>query len=301
MKHMDHSSLRPTRQRTELEELLEPFRRLSISSSEILIAVTDPRDISEPHSSDSDLRLDEIFQSPESPAFYPAFPGGFDFDEPFDPPTECQELLPPSELTSSSPSSSSNSELAAEQLLIPSQLPTLNPAIVSPAQVPTQNTSVAPLLNSASIHIMSGARDMPLRGSNKAPKFSSHTEDITHYLEDVEQLCVEAGLDTGRDKIHWVIHYADHNKAEFWSTLDAATNGFNDWDTFSKELLNYYPGASVQDRCYTKADLETLLYHQVRNLWDRWKISKKKKLPEDYINEKFLEGFPPRFQNSLLT
>ncbi|KIN93691.1 hypothetical protein M404DRAFT_35873 [Pisolithus tinctorius Marx 270] len=151
---------------------------------------------------------------------------------------------------------------------------------------------------------MSGARDMPLRGSNKAPKFSGRTEDITCYLKDVEQLCVEAGLDTGKDKIHWVIRYADHNEAEFWSTLDAATDGFNDWDAFSKELLNYYPGASVKDRRYTKADLETLLYHQVQkpmgSLEDLGKY-KKKKLPEDYINEKFLEGFPPRFWNSLLT
>ncbi|KIN93142.1 hypothetical protein M404DRAFT_36352, partial [Pisolithus tinctorius Marx 270] len=98
----------------------------------------------------SNLGLDEIFQSPESPAFYPVFPGGFDFDEPFNPPAECQELLPPSELTSSSPLSSSNSKLAAEQLLIPSQSLTLDPTIVSPAQVPTQNTSVAPLLNSTS-------------------------------------------------------------------------------------------------------------------------------------------------------
>ncbi|KIN93681.1 hypothetical protein M404DRAFT_35857 [Pisolithus tinctorius Marx 270] len=124
--------------------------------------------------------------NPESPAFYPAFPGGFDFDEPFDPPAEHQELLPLSELTSSLSSPSSDSELTAEQLLIPSQSLTSNPTIVSPAQVPTQNTSVAPLLNSASVRIMSGARDMPLRGSNKAPKFSSRTEDITRYLKDVE-------------------------------------------------------------------------------------------------------------------
>ncbi|KIO07244.1 hypothetical protein M404DRAFT_136304 [Pisolithus tinctorius Marx 270] len=157
---------------------------------------------------------------------------------------------------------------------------------------------------------------MPLRGSNKAPKFSGCTEDITHYLEDVKQLCIEASLDTGKDKIHWVIHYADHNEAEFWSTLDTATDGFNDWDAFSKELLNYYPGALVKDRCYTKADLKTLLYHQVQKLMGSLEdlgkyvrefrrilglIQKKKKLPEDYINKKFLEGFPLRFRNSLLT
>ncbi|KIO11369.1 hypothetical protein M404DRAFT_20818 [Pisolithus tinctorius Marx 270] len=110
-------------------ELLEPFCRLSISSSEILIPVADPRDNSEPHSSDSDLGLDEILQSPESPAFYPVFPGGFDFDKPFDPPTECQELLPLSELTSSSSSPSSDSELAAEQLLLPSYSLIANSAI----------------------------------------------------------------------------------------------------------------------------------------------------------------------------
>ncbi|KIO06293.1 hypothetical protein M404DRAFT_24574 [Pisolithus tinctorius Marx 270] len=265
-------------QKTELKELLEPFHRLSISSSEILILVADPRDISEPHLSDSELGLDEIFQSPESPVFYPVFPGGFDFDKPFDPPAERQELSPLSELTSLSSSPSSDSELAAEQLLLPSHSLIANSTITLSTQIPIQNTLASTLLNSAPIppqipiqapappRIMSGARDMPLRGSNKVPKFSSHTEDITCYLEDVEQLCIEAGPDTGKDKIHWVIHYANHNKAEFWSTLDAATDSFNDWDTFSKELLNYYLGASVKDHCYTKADLKTLLYHQVQKL-----------------------------------
>ncbi|KIO04430.1 hypothetical protein M404DRAFT_26291 [Pisolithus tinctorius Marx 270] len=112
-------------------------------------------------------------------------------------------------------------------------------------------------------------------------------------------LCLDAGLVSRKDKIHWVIHYADHNKAEFWSTLDTATDGFSDWDAFSKELLNYYSGASVKDHCYTKADLKTLLYHQVQKPMDL--VQKKKKLPEDYINKKFLKGFPPRFWKSLLT
>ncbi|KIN95180.1 hypothetical protein M404DRAFT_34371 [Pisolithus tinctorius Marx 270] len=313
---LERRSLRPTCQRTELEELLEPFHRLSISSSEILIPVADPRDISEPHSSDSDLSLDEIFQSPESPAFHPAFPGGFNLDEPFDPPSKCQELLPLSELTPSSPLPSSDSELATEQLLLPSYSLIANSTITLSTQIPIQNTLALTLSNSAPIipripiqiatppRIMSGAKDMPLRGSNKAPKSSRCTEDITCYLEDVEQLCLNNGLVSGKDKIHWVICYADHNEAEFWSTLDAATNSFNDWDTFSKELLNYYPGASVKDCHYTKADLKTLLYHQVQKpmelLEDLGKY-KKKKLPEDYTNEKFLEGFPPRFRNSLLT
>ncbi|KIO00638.1 hypothetical protein M404DRAFT_29329, partial [Pisolithus tinctorius Marx 270] len=176
---MFHNVLEPT-----TRELLEPFRRLSISSAEILIPVADPRDISEPHSSDSDLSLDKIFRSPESPAFCPAFPGGFDFDEPFDPPTECQELSPLSELTSSSSPPSSDSELAAEQLLLPSHSLIANSATSLSTQIPVQNSLASTLLNSAPIlpripiqipvppRIMSGARDMPLRGSNKAPKFS---------------------------------------------------------------------------------------------------------------------------------
>ncbi|KIN98918.1 hypothetical protein M404DRAFT_30886 [Pisolithus tinctorius Marx 270] len=315
-------------QRTKLEELLEPFHRLSISSSEILIPVADPRDISEPHSSDSDLGLDEIFQSPESPAFYPAFPGGFDFDEPFDPPTERRVLLPLSELNSLLSLPASDSELAAEQLLLPFHSLITNSAITLSSQIPVQITLASTLSNSAPIlpqiliqipvlpHTMSGARDMPLRGSNKALKFSGRTEDITCYLEDVEQLCVKAGLDTRKDKIHWVICYADHNEVEFWSTLDAATNSFNDWDMFSNKLLNYYPGALVKDCHYTKADLETLLYHQVQkpmgSLEDLSKYvqefrrilglaQKKKKLPEDYINEKFLEGFPEFLAHTIAT
>ncbi|KIO10691.1 hypothetical protein M404DRAFT_20942 [Pisolithus tinctorius Marx 270] len=116
-------------------------------------------------------------------------------------------------------------------------------------------------------------------------------------------------------KIHWVICYADHNEAEFWPTSDAATDGLNDWDAFTKEFLNYYPGASVKDHCYTKANLKTLLYHQVQKPMELledlrkyvcefkciFSLIQKKKLPGDYINEKFLEGFPPRFWNSLLT
>ncbi|KIO11767.1 hypothetical protein M404DRAFT_20394 [Pisolithus tinctorius Marx 270] len=204
-----------------MRELLEPFCRLSSSSSEILIPVADPRDISKPHSSDSDLSLDEIFWSPESPVFYPVFPGGFDFDKPFAPPAKHQELLPLSELTSSSPSPSSNSELAAEQLLLPSYSLIANSTITLSTQIPIQNTPALSLLNSeppipqipiqisAPLCIMSGAKDMLLRGSNKAPRFSGHTEDITHYLEDVEQLCLDAGLVSGKDKIHWVICYAD--------------------------------------------------------------------------------------------
>ncbi|KIO14402.1 hypothetical protein M404DRAFT_18570 [Pisolithus tinctorius Marx 270] len=121
------------------------------ADAEILILVADPRDISEPHSSDSDLGLDEIFQSPESPAFYPAFPGGFDFDKPFDPPAECQELLPLSELTSLSSSPSSDSELAAEQLLLPSHSLIANSAITFSTQIPIQNTLASTLLNSSPI------------------------------------------------------------------------------------------------------------------------------------------------------
>lgn len=313
---LERRSLRPTHQRTELEELLEPFHHLSISSSEILIPVTDPREISEPHLSDSDLGLDEFLQNSESVSLYPDFPGGFDLDKSFAPPIERQELSPPTDPSSSSSLSSGDSELAAEQLLTPSQSLTIIPTIIPPAQVPIQNTPLMSLINSAYIRIMSGARDMPLRGSNKALKFSGHTEDITRYLEDIKQLCVEAGRDTGKDKIHWAIHYTDHNEAGFWSTLDAASNGLDDWDAFSGELLNYYPGTSVKDHRYTKANLETLLYHQVQkpmgSLEDLGKyvcefrrilglIQKKKKLPDNYINKKFLEGFPLRFWNSLLT
>ncbi|KAI6016584.1 hypothetical protein BKA83DRAFT_4497653 [Pisolithus microcarpus] len=67
---------------------------------------------------------------------------------------------------------------------------------------------------------------------------------------------------------------------------------------------------------YTKANLETLLHHQVQkpmsSLDDLGKyvrefhciialINKKKKLTEDVINKKFLKGFPPRFCNMLAT
>ncbi|KIO01403.1 hypothetical protein M404DRAFT_28703 [Pisolithus tinctorius Marx 270] len=143
---MSHNILEPT-----VRELLEPFHRLSLSSSEILILVADPRDISEPHSSDSDLSLDEIFWSPESPVFYPAFPGGFNFDEPFDPTTEHQELSPLLELTPSSPLTSSDSELATEQLLLPSYSLIANSTITLSTQIPVQNTLASTLLNSTPI------------------------------------------------------------------------------------------------------------------------------------------------------
>ncbi|KAI6105240.1 hypothetical protein EDD16DRAFT_1714041 [Pisolithus croceorrhizus] len=250
---------------TELKELLEPFCHLSISSSDIFVPAINPCDIAEPSSPDVELSTIRSPHCPESPSLSIAdIPSAFKLDKSFAPPPDHQELSLLTDL--SHPVSSSASTFAAEQLLLPSTSFTAsqNPILLLAhtslpiPQYPLPLSLSFPTAMSATTN----HHKMPLRGSNKAPKFLGKTEDICAYFEDVDQICTDMGITNNRVKIRWAICYADRNESELWSSLDSAMG--DDWGDFTREVTSFYPGANVKGQQYTKADLETLLHHQVQ-------------------------------------
>ena len=86
------------------------------------------------------------------------------------------------------------------------------------------------------------APQMPLRGTQNAPKFDGKTPALLpHFLEDVDILSTAAGI-TDLEKIRAAIRYADLEEAEGWELLDEVTANPPDWVNFAQAVKKLYPG-----------------------------------------------------------
>jgi hypothetical protein len=143
---------------------------------------------------------------------------------------------------------------------------------------------------------------MPLRGTDKAPKFEGATDKLIEFIEDVNELADLAQI-SGAARIKAAMRYASSEESETWALLDEAAG--TDWDKFVKAVKTLYPGCEG-DRRFTRADLAQLSLEQSRIPMNSqtelgayyrkfFKISKflisKKKLSELERNQLFQEGF----------
>ena len=89
---------------------------------------------------------------------------------------------------------------------------------------------------------------MPLRGTQNAPKFDGKTPALLPcFLEDVDILGTAAGI-TQEAKIRAAIRYADLEEAEGWELLAEATAAPADWNDFVDAVKKLYPGCEGANR-----------------------------------------------------
>ncbi|KIN95275.1 hypothetical protein M404DRAFT_104076, partial [Pisolithus tinctorius Marx 270] len=154
---------------------------------------------------------------------------------------------------------------------------------------------------------------MPLHNTAKAPSFSGEPCNLLHFLEDIKQLCEDAGYYADQDKIRWTLHYLSRTDEELWVTLDAVSKG--DWEGFIEELKTYYPRAEYDDRQHTVSELDEIIQRYASWLMNtRGKLGeyfrefqhvatflrKRNHLSERERDTKFLQGFHVDFRNILL-
>jgi hypothetical protein len=102
------------------------------------------------------------------------------------------------------------------------------------------------------------APQMPLRGTQNAPKFDGKVSALLpRFLEDVDILGTAAGI-TEAEKIRAAIRYADLEEAEGWELLDEATANPPNWDNFVLAVKKLYPGCEGANR-YCRADIQYLV------------------------------------------
>ena len=102
------------------------------------------------------------------------------------------------------------------------------------------------------------APQMPLRGTQNAPKFDGKTLALLPcFLEDVDILGTAAGI-TDLEKIRATIRYADLEEAEGWELLDEVTANPPDWANFARAVKKLYPGCKGANR-YCRADIQYLV------------------------------------------
>ena len=126
--------------------------------------------------------------------------------------------------------------------------------ILSPPAQPT-NTQNLPVQN----HLMANpAPQMPLRGTQNAPKFDGKTPALLPcFLKDVDILGTAAGI-TDLEKIHAAIRYADLEEEEGWELLDEVATNPPDWANFTRVVKKLYPGCEGTNR-YCWADIQYLV------------------------------------------
>ena len=102
------------------------------------------------------------------------------------------------------------------------------------------------------------APQMPLRGTQNAPKFDGKTPALLpRFLKDVDILGTAAGI-TDLEKIHAAIRYGDIEEAEGWKLLDEVAANPPDWANFAQAVKKLYPGCEGANRYY-RADIQYLV------------------------------------------
>ncbi|KAG2739744.1 hypothetical protein P692DRAFT_201670809, partial [Suillus brevipes Sb2] len=95
---------------------------------------------------------------------------------------------------------------------------------------------------------------MPVRGTDRAPKFNGTTPQLRDFLETFDANADDAGL-LGNDRIKQILRYLNADDRELWSGLPEAST--SDYYAFIKEVKDMYPGWEG-DRRYTVADLQAV-------------------------------------------
>ena len=125
---------------------------------------------------------------------------------------------------------------------------------------------------------MANPVQMPLRGSQNAPKFDGKTPALLpRFLEDVDTIGTAATINPG-EKIRYAIRYADLEESEGWELLDEASAAVPDWDAFATAVKKMYPGCEQANR-YSRADIQYLVEEyrgkQMRSLEDLGEYTRK--------------------------
>ena len=101
-------------------------------------------------------------------------------------------------------------------------------------------------------------QQMPLRGTQNAPKFDGKTPVVLpHFLEDVDLLGTAAGINDAK-KICYAMWYADLDEAEVWQTVDAASAANPVWNNFVDQVKELYPGCEGTN-CFCHTDLHHMV------------------------------------------
>ena len=154
------------------------------------------------------------------------------------------------------PSALAQPPLAAALQLGPTSTPSniIIPPIIPPPAQPT-NTQNLPIQN----HLMANpAPQMPLRGTQNAPKFDGKTLALLRrFLKDVNILGTAAGI-MDLEKICAAIRYADLEEMEGWELLDEVAANPLDWANFARAVKKLYPGCEGTNR-YCQANIQYLV------------------------------------------
>ncbi|KAF9231666.1 hypothetical protein BU15DRAFT_82127 [Melanogaster broomeanus] len=141
--------------------------------------------------------------------------------------------------------------------VIPLSLPAQPPRPIVPSvQITNTNPLSIPQIPPVPAMADVAPMQMPLRGTQNAPKFDGKTStQLPWFLEDVDLLGMAAGL-ADDAKIRAAIRYADLEEAEVWETLTTVSG--NDWDVFVAEVKRLYPGCEEAD-----ADVTSRVHHRI--------------------------------------
>jgi hypothetical protein len=106
---------------------------------------------------------------------------------------------------------------------------------------------------------------MPVRGTDRTPKFNGKPAQLRDFLETYDQYADDANLQ-GLDRITQLLRYLSSDDRELWSGLPQAK--LSDYDAFTKEVKEMYPGWEG-DRRYTVANLQavTAKYSKLPMTW----------------------------------
>ena len=112
----------------------------------------------------------------------------------------------------------------------PNPLPIQNPLanVANPANVVNVANNNPPLAR------------MPARGHRTAPTFDGNPLNLKRFLDKVNLLAEDAGLD-GAGQIRHSLRYASLMDHELWSGLASTQAG--DWAVFRTDVMALYPGA----------------------------------------------------------
>ena len=118
---------------------------------------------------------------------------------------------------------------------------------------------VAPLLVPSLHHPMANnPQQMPLRGTQNAPKFNGKTLAVLpRFLEDVDLLGTAAGINDAK-KICYAMRYVDLDEAEVWQMVDAASTTNPVWNDFVDQVKELYLGCEGTN-CFCHMDLHHMV------------------------------------------
>ncbi|KAI6107635.1 hypothetical protein EDD16DRAFT_1523110 [Pisolithus croceorrhizus] len=153
---------------------------------------------------------------------------------------------------------------------------------------------------------------MPRGNEEGAPRFLGHPDDLIWFLEDVRELCMQAGCYEDREWARWSIYYLGIEEFEQWRHLLHAET---DWADFLKDATRLFSLFRCPAVCYLKHDLYDLVDKQKKVKIDSYQALLNYRLCFTNIaaqlrissqlswikkDDLFLEGFDREFQGEIL-